>query len=218
MVTHTHPDHAPLANPLAGELGCPAYGYGPGPDFDPDVRLVDGASIPLGEEELTAVHTPGHAKDHVCLRLGEVLFTGDHIMGGSSVMVDDLAAYLQSLRRLQEMPLRRLYPGHGPEIDRPQEIISWYLAHRRQREDEVLAAVAAGARTLGEVVEAVYAEVDRSLWPLAARSVRAHLRKLAGEGRVRFGGGDDWTAPVAPGPDAARGPAGDSGPRANRGP
>ncbi len=218
VVTHTHPDHAPLANPLAAELSCPAYGYGPGPDFHPDVVLVDGAAIPLGDEELTAVHTPGHADDHVCLRLGGVLFTGDHIMGGSSVMVEDLGAYLQSLRRLQQMKLHRLYPGHGPEIDRPQEVISWYLAHRRQREEEVVAAIDAGARTLGEVVEVVYADVDRSLWPLAARSVRAHLRKLADEGRVVFGGGEDWDTPVSPAPDAGRGTVGDSGPRANRGP
>lgn len=218
VVTHTHPDHAPLANPLATELDCPAFGYAPGPDFDPDVRLVDGASVPLGDQALRAVHTPGHADDHLCLQLGDVLFTGDHIMGGSSVMVDDLTAYLGSLRRLQGMNLRRLYPGHGPEIDRPQEVISWYLAHRRQREEEIVAAVAAGARTLGQVVEVVYADVDRSLWPLAARSVRAHLRKLDAEGRVRFGGGEEWETPVIPVPDAARGPAGDSGPRANRGP
>lgn len=200
VVTHTHPDHAPLANPLARELGCPAFGYAPGPEFDPDVVLADGSTVRVGAGELEAVHTPGHSDDHLCLRLGDVLFTGDHIMGGSSVMVDDVAAYLRSLERLRAMELRRLYPGHGPEIDRPREVISWYLAHRRQREQEILAAVEAGARTVGQVVEVVYADVDRALWPLAARSVCAHLRKLAADGRVRFGGGGDgdWDAAVSP--------------------
>ncbi len=216
VVTHTHPDHAPLANPLARELGCPTFGYGPGPDFDPDELLTDGAVVAVGDAELVAVHTPGHSEDHLCLRLGKILFTGDHIMGGSSVMVDDVGAYLRSLQRLQEMELSRLYPGHGPEIDRPREVISWYLAHRRQREEEILAAVTSGARTVGQVVEVVYADVDRSLWPLAARSVRAHLRKLAADGEIRYGGEEGWEAPVAP--NEARGPAGDSGPRANRGP
>jgi glyoxylase-like metal-dependent hydrolase (beta-lactamase superfamily II) len=196
VVTHTHPDHAPLANPLGRAFGVPVFGHSPGPEFDPDVRLLDGDHVGVGEETLEVVHTPGHSEDHLCFRSGDVLFTGDHIMGGSSVMIDDLAAYLASLERLQAMTFARLYPGHGEEIDRPAEVISWYLEHRRQREREVIAAVAGGAGTLGAVVELVYRDVDPILHPLAARSVAAHLRKLGSEGLVDFGGSSDWRAPV----------------------
>lgn len=185
VVTHTHPDHAPLANPLARELGVPALGNRPGPDFVPDRILTDGAAIGVPGVDLVAVHTPGHSEDHLCLRLGSTLFTGDHIMGGSSVMVEDVAAYLGSLERLAAFDLTRLYPGHGPEIDSPRQVISWYIAHRLQREGEILAAVRAGASSVGEVVEVVYWEVDPSLHPLAARSVDAHLRKLAADGVIR---------------------------------
>lgn len=188
MVTHTHLDHAPLANPLAREVDAPALGHAPGPEFDPDLRLVEGSTVSVAGETLTVLHTPGHADDHLCFRLGRVLFTGDHIMGGSSVMVDDLAPYLRSLERLRHEELDRLYPGHGPEIDDPGAVIDWYLAHRLEREREILAAVVAGAGTVADVVGTVYAAVDPSLHPLAARSVRAHLRKLAADGSVRFDG------------------------------
>jgi glyoxylase-like metal-dependent hydrolase (beta-lactamase superfamily II) len=184
LVTHTHPDHAPLANPLAGELAVPAYGYGPGPEFEPDQVLTEGSRLGLGGEDLTVLHTPGHADDHLCFLVGRVLFTGDLIIGGSSVMVEDASAYLRSLIRLQGMDLERLLPGHGAEMDRPAEVIDWYLAHRRQREEEILEAVAGGATTVEEVVEVVYRSVDPALHPLAARSVRAHLVKLAAEGRL----------------------------------
>lgn len=193
VVTHTHPDHAPLANPLARDLGVPALGNRPGPGFVPDRILTDGSAIEVPEVDLVAVHTPGHSEDHLCLRLGSLLFTGDHIMGGSSVMVEDVAAYLGSLERLTAFDLTRLYPGHGPEIDSPRQVISWYIAHRLQREGEILAAVRAGATSVGEVVEVVYREVDPSLHPLAARSVQAHLRKLAADGVIRIVS-DRWGA------------------------
>ncbi len=196
IVTHTHPDHAPLANPLSRAWDVPALGYAPGPEFDPDRILADGDVVEIGPDRLTVIHTPGHSDDHLCFLADGALFTGDHIMGGSSVMIDDLVPYLASLERLQAFRLDRLYPGHGPEIDRPQEVISWYIAHRRQREREIVAAIEAGASSVGEVVERVYSEVDSALHPLAARSVEAHLRKLAGEhvvrldrGRIEFLGG-----------------------------
>lgn len=197
VVTHTHIDHAPLANPLARQLGVPAMGYAAGPEFDPDLRLADGAFAPAGSLRLEAIHTPGHSGDHLCLKVGEALFTGDHIMGGSSVMVEDVSEYMASLERLQGLRLGRLYPGHGPEMESPQEVISWYLAHRRQREAEILAAVRSGAATIGAVVETVYAEVDSRLHPLAARSVAAHLRKLARDGAVVLDGAD-WDSTVEP--------------------
>jgi glyoxylase-like metal-dependent hydrolase (beta-lactamase superfamily II) len=140
--------------------------------------------VTVGSAPLEVIHTPGHSDDHLCFLTGRILFTGDHIMGGSSVMVDDMASYLRSLRRLQDLDLDRLYPGHGPEIERPQEVISWYIAHRLQREQEILEAIAEGARGVDSIVESVYRSVDRALHPLAARSVAAHLRKLEAEGRI----------------------------------
>jgi glyoxylase-like metal-dependent hydrolase (beta-lactamase superfamily II) len=184
LVTHTHSDHAPLANPLAEELAVPACGFADGPGFRADSRLGEGDQIRLGREALQALHTPGHSADHLCFRVGEALFTGDHILGGSSVTVDDMGAYLASLERLRDLPLRRLYPGHGPEIDRPAEVIDEYLRHRREREEQILEAVGGGAATVGAVVESVYQGVDPDLHTLATRSVLAHLRKLSGEGRV----------------------------------
>ncbi len=197
LVTHTHPDHAPAANPLAGELGVPALGAAPGPGFLPDRTLGDGDVVALGDASLEAVATPGHTPDHLCFRLGDELFTGDHIMGGSTVVIDDLAAYLDSLRRLLPLGLTRLHPGHGPVIDHPDATIRDYIDHRLARERQVLDSLAAGAATVGEVVAAVYADVDAALHPIAVFSVAAHLRKLAAEGRVSFGGAAEPEAPAA---------------------
>lgn len=196
IVTHTHEDHAPLANPLALSVSSPALGYAPGPEFEPDTRLLEGSTVAFAGTSLDVLHTPGHSDDHLCFRLGRVLFTGDHVMGGSSVMVDDLAPYLRSLERLRTETFDRMYPGHGPEIEDPATVIDWYIAHRIQREEEILAAVIAGASSVTEIVETVYAEVDSSLHPLAARSVSAHLRKLADEARVGFDAVTDRVEPL----------------------
>jgi glyoxylase-like metal-dependent hydrolase (beta-lactamase superfamily II) len=195
-VTHTHPDHAPAANPLAAALGVPAYGFGPGPGFVPMMLLRDGDTLPIGDEEAAVLHTPGHTADHLCFLVGDALFTGDHLMGGSTVIIEDLTAYLDSLRKLQPLALSRLYPGHGPEIEDPQALIAEYIAHRLDRERQVQAALAEGAGTVGEVVTAVYEGLDPALRHAAAWSVAAHLRKLGGEGTVEFEGAAEWGAPV----------------------
>ena len=195
VVTHTHVDHAPLANPLARDVGSPAVGYAPGPDFHPDLTIGEGSTIDVAGQALVVVHTPGHSEDHVCFRLGNALFTGDHIMGGSSVMVEDMGPYLDSLRRIHHTGLERMYPGHGEEMDEPDAVISWYLAHRMERERQILEAIAGGATSVGEIVETVYADVDTALHPLAARSVVAHLRKLDTEGKVERAG-DEWSDTV----------------------
>ncbi len=196
VVTHTHPDHAPLANPLANLLEVPALGFQPGPGFRPDHRLSDGETIEVGDSTLRTIHTPGHADDHLCFLSGEILFTGDHIMGGSSVLITDAASYMKSLQRLTDLRLARMYPGHGQEIDRPAEAISWYIAHRRQREQQIREAVASGCRTVGEIVDLVYRSVNPALHDLAAFSVAAHLKKLAAEGTVRFEGPPEPDTPV----------------------
>ena len=196
LVTHTHPDHAPLANPLAEALGVPAAGAAPGPGFEPDLVLGDEDEVAVGEAAVVAVATPGHTADHLCFRMGDDLFTGDHLMGGSTVIIEDLAAYLGSLRKLLPMGLRRLYPGHGPAIDDPDALIREYIAHRLEREEQILAALREGAGTLGEIVEIVYAEVDQWLHVAASWSVAAHLRKLSTDGRVVFAGAAEWGAPA----------------------
>ena len=184
VVTHTHRDHAPLANPLAAELGVRSYGYEAGPGFDPDRMLRDGDRLRFGRTTLEVLHTPGHSSDHLCFLLGDTLFTGDHIMGGSTVVVEDMANYLQSLRRVGDLRPRRFLPGHGHEITNPAEVVTEYLEHRAAREGQIVAAIRGGARTVGAVVESVYSEVDPSLHPAAAVSVLAHVRKLTAEGRV----------------------------------
>mgnify|MGYP001818235075 CR=1 FL=1 len=197
LVTHSHPDHAPLANPLAAELDVPVFGYEPGPDFAPDQMLAEGDSVDVDGQQLQVLYTPGHSSDHLCFLAGDILFTGDHIMGGSTVVVEDMVAYLASLRRLGEISLQRLYPGHGPVIDDPQGVIDEYISHRLEREEQIIQALLTGAGTVGAVVEEVYADVDPALHPLAAHSVAAHLNKLVLDGRVRFDdGGDLWGALV----------------------
>jgi len=199
FVTHTHPDHAPAAEPLARALGVPTIGSAPGPEFRPDRRIAHGDSVGCGELVVVAVATPGHTADSTSYRIDDALFTGDHIMGGSTVIVEDMSDYLASLRVLLDTGLRVIYPGHGSLIEDPDATIAEYLAHRLEREAQIVAAVEKGAGTVGEVVESVYVDVDPSLHGAAALSVNAHLRKLAGDGAVRFPSpGDGWEAAVEP--------------------
>lgn len=186
LVTHTHSDHAPLANPIAAEFGIPSYGYAAGPGFDPDRRLREGDRLIFGRAVLKVLYTPGHTDDHLCFQLDDTLFTGDHIMGGSTVVVDDMTSYLRSLHRVREARPARLLPGHGHEIADPGAVISRYVDHRIAREAQILESVRAGATTVGEVVESVYSELDARLHRAAAVSVVAHLKKLNHEGRLVF--------------------------------
>lgn len=197
LVTHTHSDHAPLANPLARDMGVPAVGYASGPSFEPDIRLLEGARFDVGDLGLEVIHTPGHSDDHLCFRVGDVLFTGDHIMGGSSVMVEDMGSYMRSLEKLRDTGLEHLYPGHGEVMDDPGAVIDWYLAHRRQRHEQIYQAIKQGAETIPEIVEIVYADVAPSLHPLAARSVEAHVTLLRDEDRIALQG-DHMVVPPDP--------------------
>ena len=189
LVTHHHPDHAPAANGLAGHLGVPAVGPSAGVDFSPDRLISDGDVVTCGSVDVVAVATPGHTPDSTCYRAGDALFTGDHIMGGSTVIVEDMTEYLNSLRKLRETGLGTLYPGHGSVMSDPDAVIGDYIAHRLEREAQILGAVRAGAGTVGTIVEQVYRGVDPVLHPAAALSVEAHLRKLEADGLVWFPGG-----------------------------
>ena len=184
IVTHTHSDHAPLANPLSAEFGVRCYGYASGPDFDPDRRLRDGDRIRFGRATVEVLYTPGHSNDHLSFLLGDTLFTGDHIMGGSTVVVEDMTSYLRSLERVRETDPARLMPGHGEPMDDPAGVVSEYLEHRMAREGQIIGAVRSGAETVGAVVRSVYGGIDPRLHPAAAVTVLAHLRKLDEEGAV----------------------------------
>ncbi len=196
LVTHTHPDHAPAANPLAQRLGVPALGFAPGPQFEPDGLLADGDEVEVGAARLTVVHTPGHTPDHICFLSQGVLFTGDHIMGGSTVVIEDAAEYMASLHRVRALVPTHLCPGHGPEIPDATSMVDAYIAHREQREREIVAAVAAGARSVEDVVATVYAGLDASLVPAATHQVGIQLEKLYSEGRVELRPGSGGGAKI----------------------
>jgi glyoxylase-like metal-dependent hydrolase (beta-lactamase superfamily II) len=196
LVTHTHPDHAPAANVLAARLGVPALGYGPGPEFEPSRLLADGDVVEVGEVSLVAVHTPGHTADHLCYRIADVLFTGDHIKGDSTVVIEDGVAYMASLERVRGLRPVHLYPGHGPEIPDAAGAITSYIEHRLERERQIVAAVDAGAATIEEIVRVVYAGIDDALVLAAMGQVWTQLQKLDAEGRVRWRPGatdGEWT-------------------------
>jgi glyoxylase-like metal-dependent hydrolase (beta-lactamase superfamily II) len=186
VATHTHPDHAPLANPLAMRLGVPVYGYQEGPHFVPDIAVADGDTISVGSIGMVAVHTPGHTPDHLCFRIDDVLFTGDHIMGGSSVIIEDAAQYLDSLYLVRDLGLARLEPGHGDAMDDAAAVIDGYIDHRLERERQILAAVAGGASSVGDIVDVVYAGVPAGLRDAATHQVTVQISKLFEDGAVSF--------------------------------
>jgi len=197
LVTHSHPDHAPAANGLAADLGVPAIGFAPGPEFSPDRLIADGETVSFGEVEAICVATPGHTPDSVCYRIRDALFTGDHIMGGSTVVVEEMSDYLESLQKLHRTDLEVLYPGHGPVIDAPDATIAEYLSHRIERERQIINVLKRGASSLGAIVTEVYRDVDPALHPVAAMSVAAHLEKLNIEGRVEIEPDLTWDSGVS---------------------
>ncbi len=190
VVTHTHPDHAPMANPLAKRLDVPAYGHDDGPSFMADVRVRDGDVVRFGSAEMTAVHTPGHTPDHLCFLDADRLFTGDHIMGGSTVVIEDATAYMESLYRVRDLNAARIEPGHGPALDRAGSVIDEYIDHRLKREKQLLDAIAAGVSTPDGLVDLVYDAVPEALRRAARHQVVVQLVKLSDEGRVRFRTGE----------------------------
>jgi len=194
VVTHTHPDHAPAAAPLAERTGAEVLGFGPRDGFVPDRSVDEGFELAGDDFCLRALHTPGHASNHLCWLLeGErVLFSGDHVMQGSTVVIappdGDMAAYLRSLRVLLELdpPLRAIAPGHGSLIEDAAAAVSAVVAHRLERESAVARALStAGRARVDDLLPVVYADVHEALYPVARYSLWAHLRKLAGEGLAR---------------------------------
>jgi glyoxylase-like metal-dependent hydrolase (beta-lactamase superfamily II) len=200
VVTHTHPDHSPAAPALAALTGAEVIGFDARDGFVPDRSVSDGFQLVGDDFTLRAVHTPGHASNHLCWLLEEeqMLFSGDHVMGGSTVVIrppdGDMAVYLESLRRLQRLDpaLESIGPGHGPLLSDPAGVLDDVIAHRRLREAVVVEVLAAAGRArVDELVPGVYVDVPEDRYPVARFSLWAHLRKLADEGRVEAGDADD---------------------------
>ena len=190
LLTHGHPDHSDGAPAFAESVGCSVRAFDPVHRLG-DEGLADGDVVEVDGLELCVVATPGHTSDSLSFLLPaeSAVLTGDTVLGRGTTVVEHpdgrLGAYLDSLQRLRELVqsagVTRLLPGHGPVIDDPTGVLDGYLSHREQRLDQVRDALAAGASTPRQVVERVYADVDRALWPAAELSVAAQLAYLRGD-------------------------------------
>jgi glyoxylase-like metal-dependent hydrolase (beta-lactamase superfamily II) len=210
LVTHTHNDHSPACRLLRAHCAAPTYGYGPhgagkleagvqveeGGDmaFVPDQRVRDGDVIAVDGCTVECVYTPGHTSNHLCFALREerVLFTGDHVMGWATSVISppdgDMQAYLDSLARLLERDDARYWPTHGPCIDDPKPYVRAFIAHRAEREEQILGCLRDGLHRIDEMVPRMYAGYPRQLFPAAARSVFAAIIRMVESGRVRVDG------------------------------
>lgn len=191
LLTHGHPDHSAGAPGLAEATGAPVRALDPAYRLG-DEGLAEGDVVAVDGLELRVMLTPGHSADSLCFLLPAAdglaagVLTGDTILGRGTTVVAHpdgrLGDYLDSLERLKQLGDATVLPGHGPELANAGAVAEFYLAHRRERLDQVRAAVAAGDSTPQQVVERVYADVDRALWPAARLSVRAQLAYLESEG------------------------------------
>ena len=215
LVTHCHADHSPLAAWLSGETGAPTVAFGPhgAVDLDndedsdvkveesidlafaPDIYAADGDQVAtIGGAPIRAVFTPGHTSNHLCFSFEaeRALFSGDHVMGWSTTVVSppdgDMRAYMESLAKVEGRHDATLWPTHGNPVTDVQPFLHAYLAHRLEREQQVLALVRAGDSTIAAMVTVLYANVRRELHKAAARSVFSHLVKLVDDGTVHVVG------------------------------
>lgn len=197
LLTHRHPDHAAGAAQLAEQTGAMVRAQAKATlgDYDLpvviDQPLADGETLAFGGVSLRVLHTPGHAADHLCFLAEDsgLLFAGDSIMADVTVVIlppdGVMQDYMATLARLAELPIRRIAPGHGRMLDEPQSTIGAIVAHRREREAQVLAAVPAKADIQARTIaEQLYPELDRRLLPMAGAQVTAHLISLASQGEV----------------------------------
>jgi glyoxylase-like metal-dependent hydrolase (beta-lactamase superfamily II) len=200
-VTHIHSDHSSGAPALRARAPGAVFSKYPWPGRDAAVDvpwqpLSDGQTVDTGEGPLQVVHTPGHSPDHVVFwhEASRTAFTGDLLVLGSTVVIPAshggvLVDYLHSLERLAALGPVRAYPAHGPVIDDPLALIARYVAHRAERERQVLDALAEGATPIAGLVARIYDRLDPALLPMAHESVLAQLHKLAAEGRAASDGG-----------------------------
>jgi ribonuclease/clavin/mitogillin len=202
VLTHGHPDHMGGVRSVLERFGDVPVSKRPWPGsderFDLALRPIDAGSVLETQgATLRALHTPGHAPDHLCFVLEEegALFSGDNVLGVGTTVIPmgsgDLAAYMASLARMLEESPSRIYPAHGPVIDDGVAKLREYIEHRREREEQIHRALGDEPKTVAEIVAVVYAAYPARLHAAAAQSTTPHLRKLAGEGRARQEGSGD---------------------------
>jgi len=192
FVTHRHADHAPAALQLRQRTG--ARLYAPPGVFESslvDHQLRDGEVVSIDEPEtLEAIATPGHTAEHFCFltRSGD-LFTGDTILGAGTTTIfppdGDMGSYLSSLRLLRERNPARIYPGHGPVRDDAVALIDYYIAHRLEREDQIVKFLAEGHQEISSLRLSIYPDLPASLWGAAETQLSAHLIHLCAQEKVK---------------------------------
>ena len=212
LVTHTHMDHSPGCRPLQALTGAPTYAYGPhgagkleqgvqveeggDMDFAPDHLVKHGDIIQGGDWTVECVYTPGHTSNHMCFALKEqkALFTGDHVMGWSTSIISppdgDMAAYMQSLELLLERDDAVYCPTHGPSIIDPKTHVRAYIAHRIEREEQILKCIDEGTHSIRDMVPLMYRDTPEFMYPAAARSVLAAMENLLRKNQVVADGGE----------------------------
>ncbi len=206
FVTHAHADHSLGARPLADITGAPIYAYGPAhrgqsslmtrlvaeglssggegvdDEFNPDFLLDDGDVVSGDGWTLSAVWTPGHISNHICLALGDAVFSGDHVMDWATSIVSppdgDVGAFLASCEKLLARNDRVYYPGHGDPVTNPQARTRWLIEHRRLRESQIIDVLKTGPQTPRGIVTQVYTDIPSALYGAAERNVFAHLIDL----------------------------------------
>lgn len=194
VVTHAHPDHNGGVEQVRRRFGELPVEKMPRTERDLGIEvaeLADGDVVEVEGATLEAIWTPGHASDHLCFHLREerVLFSGDMVLGAGTTVIPpdgDLGDYLASLEQLLELDADRIFPAHGPAIERPQQKIREYLAHRALRDEQILDGLRAGVTSTAELVRRIYTDVPEFLHRAAGASVEAHLRRFVKLGRVRL--------------------------------
>ena len=197
LLTHTHPDHSPGTRLLQDNIGVPVFALITESSKDQDITftperiLIDGEIIANEYYSIEVIHTPGHASNHLCYLLKDekLLFTGDHIMDGSTVVIaspdGSMQDYIDSLAKLKEYDLNKIAPGHGELIDEPYAVVDWIIKHRFERESKVIDVLKQHiSGDLNTLVKDIYSDVDAMLHPVAKWSLESHLVKLMDEGVV----------------------------------
>jgi len=195
LLTHTHPDHSPGAKLLQDKIGVPIFALitegskDQDTTFTPKKILIDGDILTAENYTIEVIHTPGHASNHLCYLLKEekLLFTGDHIMDGSTVVISppdgNMQEYIDSLLKLKKYDLNKIAPGHGELMDDPYATVEWIIQHRMERESKVIEALQLQkSGDLDTLVKDVYSDVDPMLHPIAKWSLESHLIKLINDG------------------------------------